>query len=54
MPFDWTLFLKILAAILRILTSLPPETDVREITSHLADAVDAQNHQSPQGAVPHG
>lgn len=54
MPFDWLLFLKILSAILRILQALPPETDVRAITGHLADAVDVQNGNNPPRSLPNG
>lgn len=41
MPIEWKMFLKILLAILRILQDLPPETDTRSISGHLADAIEA-------------
>jgi len=49
MPFQWTLFLKILLAILRILAELPPEVDHRPIANGLADAVDAQVNAGGEG-----
>lgn len=42
MPMNWEIFLRILLAILRILGQLPPDTDHREITNSLADAVDLE------------
>jgi len=41
-PFDWTIFLRILLAILRILQDLPPEADTTAVARGLADAVDLQ------------
>ena len=40
MPFDWLIFMRILQAILKILTMLPAETDHRPITGALDQATD--------------
>lgn len=42
MPIDWQIFMRIILAVLRILSALPPEVDTREVTSGLADAVDLE------------
>lgn len=52
MPFDWQIFLKILLSILRILQTLPPEIDQREVVGHLGDAIEA-NGIHPTGGTPH-
>jgi len=49
MPFDWQIFLKILLSILRILQSLPPEIDQREVAGHLGDAIEANGIHKPGG-----
>lgn len=47
MPIDWIIFLKILMAILKILSELPPEVDHRPIANGLADAI--ENAVNDQG-----
>ncbi len=48
MPFDWQIFLRILLAILRVLSKLPPDTDTTGIMSDLGDAIEANGIQ-PKG-----
>jgi len=50
MPWNWRILLKIVVAILRILQKLPPTIDQREISGHLADAIDNGNSE-PDGGV---
>lgn len=43
MPFDWAIFLRILTAILRVLSALPAEADHTAITSATAELVEKAN-----------
>lgn len=54
MPFDWQIFLRILLAILRILQSLPPDTDTTAIVGHLGDAIEANGITPNPGGTSHG
>ena len=49
MPFDWQIFLRILLAILRAVSKLPPEVDSTPILSDLGDAIEANGIQVKPG-----
>jgi len=51
MPFEWKLFLKILAIVLRILQNLPAEVDNRPVVRSMADGIDELNG-SPSSLPP--
>ena len=47
MPFDWAIFMRIILAILRILSKLPPEVDNTPILKDLGDAIEANGIEPP-------
>jgi len=47
MPFDWAIFMRILMAVLKILSALPAEVDHRPIVQALSDATDKAVNGGP-------